>query len=209
MTTPAFDCFFMPLLYTPRFVSTSYLFYQRCCFGIHRILSSFFSLCSRPSSDLIQVFACFEMWGKLSERKCTAAPVVVYAVYKSLGDVWNKVRTRPDFLFHHFVGPFCHFCRRGLVIFCHFVGPLCPFVICWSILSVCWSILSFCHIVGVIFWSFLSSFFLSFLVCPFHSPFAGSPSALCRFRFRRFASRRAQVKPRPRSVPVRPPPRFS
>lgn len=40
---------------------------------------------------ILQVFACFEMWGKLSERKCTAAPVVVYAVYKSLGDVWNKV----------------------------------------------------------------------------------------------------------------------
>lgn len=43
------------------------------------------------SSNPVQVFACFEMWGKLEERKATAAPVVVYAVYKSLGDVWNKV----------------------------------------------------------------------------------------------------------------------
>lgn len=44
------------------------------------------------SSGPDQVFACFEMWGKLEERKPTAAPVVVYAVYKSLGDVWNKVK---------------------------------------------------------------------------------------------------------------------
>lgn len=38
-----------------------------------------------------KVFACYEMWDKLEERSCLATPVVVYAVYKSLGDVWNKV----------------------------------------------------------------------------------------------------------------------
>lgn len=38
-----------------------------------------------------KVFACYEMWDKLDGRSCLAAPVVVYAVYKSLGDVWNKV----------------------------------------------------------------------------------------------------------------------
>lgn len=39
----------------------------------------------------LQVFACYEMWTKLPVRRLTAAPVIVYAVYKSLGDVWNKV----------------------------------------------------------------------------------------------------------------------
>ena len=39
----------------------------------------------------MKVFACYEMWDKLDKRSCLAAPVVVYAVYKSLGDAWNKV----------------------------------------------------------------------------------------------------------------------
>lgn len=38
------------------------------------------------------MFACYEMWDNLSVRRLTALPVVVYAVYKSLGDTWNKVR---------------------------------------------------------------------------------------------------------------------
>ncbi|CAN0294988.1 unnamed protein product, partial [Hapterophycus canaliculatus] len=44
-----------------------------------------------PLKILQQVFACYEMWDKLENRSCLAPPVVVYAVYKSLGDVWNKV----------------------------------------------------------------------------------------------------------------------
>ncbi|CAB1107207.1 unnamed protein product [Ectocarpus sp. CCAP 1310/34] len=40
---------------------------------------------------ILQVFACYEMWDKLETRSCIALPVVVYTVYKSLGDVWNKV----------------------------------------------------------------------------------------------------------------------
>lgn len=42
------------------------------------------------------MFACYEMWDKLGDRNCLAPPVVVYAVYKSLGDVWNKVRAPTD-----------------------------------------------------------------------------------------------------------------
>lgn len=38
-----------------------------------------------------KVFACYEMWDKLETRSCLAVPVVVFTVYKSLGDVWNKV----------------------------------------------------------------------------------------------------------------------
>lgn len=41
--------------------------------------------------DSGQVFACYAMWDNLPSRRSTALPVVVYAIYKSLGDVWNKV----------------------------------------------------------------------------------------------------------------------
>ncbi|CAM9693151.1 unnamed protein product [Ascophyllum nodosum] len=43
---------------------------------------------------ILQVFACYEMWDKvkvLKGRSFLSPPVVVYALYKSLGDVWNKV----------------------------------------------------------------------------------------------------------------------
>ncbi|CAM9602070.1 unnamed protein product [Discosporangium mesarthrocarpum] len=43
---------------------------------------------------ILQVFACYEMWGKLGERgeqRVLALPVVIFTVYKALGDVWNKV----------------------------------------------------------------------------------------------------------------------
>ena len=45
-----------------------------------------------------QVFACYEMWDKvkvLKGRSFLSPPVVVYALYKSLGDVWNKVSQNP------------------------------------------------------------------------------------------------------------------
>ncbi|CAM9694209.1 unnamed protein product, partial [Sphacelaria rigidula] len=40
---------------------------------------------------ILQVFACYEMWDKLEKRNHLAIPVIAFAVYKSLGDVWNKV----------------------------------------------------------------------------------------------------------------------
>ncbi|CAM9268674.1 unnamed protein product, partial [Choristocarpus tenellus] len=40
---------------------------------------------------ILQVWACYDMWMKLGEKRVLAQPVVVFALYKSLGDVWNKV----------------------------------------------------------------------------------------------------------------------
>lgn len=52
------------------------------------------------------------MWDKLDKRSFASAPLVVYAVYKSLGDVWNKVKkngTRITFSYWDQVGnPLTH-----------------------------------------------------------------------------------------------------
>ena len=127
--------------------------------------------CGGRPSDAIQVFACFEMWGKLGERKCTAAPVVVYAVYKSLGDIWNKVTEAgaelvcSHYCFQASLFPFrccvpnvffvCVFvCFVNLLaILVHLVPFFCVFVICWSILIVTTSSSSFLfyhHVVGFV-----------------------------------------------------------